>query len=119
MIEYELKFDYQAKMEIIEEVGRKENMPEEVLAWIKENTDETTKNLNIRSLVNINKIYSFAKNDGWTGLAEELIDIDENKRLFLKILKSNKPVSEQVKDFEAEIGKRRATFFNWKKSLKV
>jgi len=116
---YELKLDYRTKIKVIFDLAKlkyKELTEEQrflISNWIKDNTSEATKNLNLRLLFQIYEMFRFDKKN-WEKMAKKLIKNDERVELILSGL--------NVKEWCDETGLNRATYYrlnpikrNWTK----
>ena len=114
VLNHELKMDYKTIIKVLYEIAKmdyKELTQEErskIACWIKDNTSEATKNLNLRLLFSCYEFYRFDKKS-WKNLAKNLIDTDENKELIIQGYSQYK--------FCEETGLSRATYFRYKKEL--
>jgi len=121
---YRVNFTYNQKLEIIKKIleSKKElneSEKKEIFKIIKDNTDITTINFNLRTLERLISYYKYDKSK-----AEELFKKttyrDETLAVVSDIIRNLKhlTVNEQVKIFAELTGKSRRTFFNLKKKLK-
>jgi len=115
---YELNFNYADTVKLIYEIGKLQRIPLEVLDFIKDNSSEAS-NLNFRTLFKINEIYNTNMNNGWEKLANLELETDEDKVIFLQIIKDLqfKSVNEQICEFVRQSGRSRTQFFRFKKQL--
>jgi hypothetical protein len=116
VLNHELRLNYQDKIKIIFELAKQnyKSLTEEdknkIVNWIKENTSEATKNLNLRVLFLIYEMYLFDKNN-WEKMAKKILITDEYLEMIIQGVGC---------DEWCEIsGKGRATYFRYKKSIKV
>jgi hypothetical protein len=114
VLNYELKLDYRTKIKVMFELARQEykdiNQDErfEVVKWIRNNTSQATKNLNLRVLFQIYEMYRFDEQN-WKKLAGKILVEDRDLRLIVQGLNSS--------DWCEETGKHRATYFRYKNQL--
>lgn len=120
---YELKLSYEQLISTIFELARqdyKDLKREErfmIAKWIKENTSQATRNINLRFLF---KCYEFYRYDRakWQDLAKESIINDERIALVNELLKKHTSVKEAEQEF-VEVGNgSRRTFYRIKARLK-
>lgn len=125
-IHLDIEFGYSDTMKILTSIAR--NVPykdltgeerHEVIKYLKELTDASTKELNIRSLMKSYDVYIYSKKakGDWKELIRPLFEQDEDQAILLSMMKSRKRVGEQIKDFEEKTGYSRRTFFRMKKKL--
>lgn len=114
ILTYELKFDYHTKIKLIFELAKQEykdlslNQRQTIANWIKNNTSQATKNLNLRLLFQIYEIFRFDILN-WKKLSSKLIETDEEIYLIVQGLTANEWIE--------ETGKSKATFFRYKNKL--
>jgi hypothetical protein len=120
---YRISFTYNQKMKLIRMILEKhkelnKEQKKEVLSILKRNTDVATENLNFRTL---ERLISFIKYD--KDKAEELfiktIDIDAQQKVVWDLMNSGKSVNQQIQEFYERTGKRRSTYFEIKKEIKL
>jgi len=99
-----LNFNFLDKLKIFEEVKEKANIDEEVLDYIKENCNEATQNLSVRTLV----ILSQLKEKGYDFrlFAEEMLVKKEEIELLRDL---------NYKDWSKETGKSMKTYYRLRK----
>jgi hypothetical protein len=114
---YEMNLPYWQKLEIMEDIAKEGAISEDVMMFIRSNTDETTKNFNLRTLVKINGLY-LHNNGDWKRLSLEQLEIDETLRLVKEICSTIEKTSEQFRVFHERTGNSRATFFRMKDKLR-
>ena len=121
IITYRLKFDYQTKIQIFYEIAKILNIDFELIDFIKENTNEATENLNFRTLIQLNWIYKYYKNNNgdWKPLIKEFLSEkkDDILEVVLELIKSGKSVKEQVRLFKETVGLSERTFYRYKSKL--
>lgn len=116
VLNYELKLNYTDKLKILYELVKKEykelNQEErtEIVNWIRQNTSEATENLNLRVLFMLYEMYRFDKKN-WTKLAGKVLRQNEYLSLIVQGISCDNWIE--------QTGKCRASYFNYKKSLKV
>ena len=114
ILTYHLEMDYQTKMSILYDIAKIDypeiNLQErqDIAKWIKDNTNESTKNLSIRLLFMCFEFYKFDKVN-WETLASSYIQNDEYMTLIVQ------GCSEQ--NFKERTGLCRATYYNYKRQL--
>ena len=121
-------FDYATFLKIMYAIAKKPRevlgkkiTPEErtaIVDFIKENSDDTVEDFNLRTQRKIENYYLFDR-ENWQKLAKDLLSnkVDELK-LIKELMMTGKTVEEQVRAFCKATGLSRATYFNYKKSLK-
>jgi hypothetical protein len=118
---YKFDFSYQQKIEIMEAIAGEQNIPSEVIEFIKLNTSPATKNLNFRSLIHLWDAYRYDMNNGntggWKTLGKSLLNADENLSLVWELARTKKPVKQQIENFKTTTGKSRASYFRYKNKL--
>ena len=117
-----LRFSYQEKLDVIQEVSKKkyQNLKElerqEIYAFLIQHTNEATKELSIRTLIKLYHFYLFDKTC-WKELGMRLLKADVRKQVVIDLMKTDLSVNEQVKDFNKKCNGSRATFFRLKQEL--
>jgi hypothetical protein len=118
----EINFSYADKMRILAEItatvpykGLTQDQRKEVFAFLAENSNETTRGINIRLL--LKSFDAFASGEEWKGIVKSMLNEDERLACIKKILRISGNVGEQVRMFQDETGYSRATFFRLKKFL--
>jgi hypothetical protein len=118
---YDLKFDYNKKIEIIEKLSKLEyadlnqEQRQEVMNWIKANTNKSTK-LSFRlwfKLCEIKKFYP----DLFSSLAQDELKKNKSIEVIIQALSGFRYVDDQVEYFKQQTGKSRRTFFRMKLEL--
>lgn len=113
---YEMNLTFWDKLELMEEIARTTGISPDVMQFIRENANETTKNFNLRTMVKINSL--FLQNiEDWRRLALEQLREDETLRLIRQLCRSYEKSTDQVKLFTEATGLSRATFFRLKGRL--
>jgi len=114
ILEYELKLDYPTKIKVLYDLAKlpypsldKEDR-KKIAEWIKDNTDESVENLNLRLMFQFFEMYKYDK-DNWERLARARIKINEEVSLILQ------QVGE--KNWCEQTGKHRATYYRIKKEI--
>jgi len=116
ILSFELIMDYSTKIKIIFELARqdyRELTQEErfnIAKWIKNSTSEATENLNLRTLFTCYEFFRYDKLN-WKKLAEKLLINNEELWLIIQGLSE--------KEFCEKTGKCRASYYNYKRCLKV
>lgn len=115
---FELNFSYSDKLKLIHEIGKLEKIDKKVMKFIKDNSTEAS-NLNFRTLFKINEIYKANMDKGWKELANLELEVDEQRAIFLEVVKElqNKSVNEQICEFVRRSGRSRRQFHVLKKQL--
>lgn len=114
ILTYHLEMDYNTKISILYDIAKADyegvslEERQEICKWIKENTNEGTKNLSIRLLKLCFEFYKWDKQN-WKGLAMAYIQNDELSSLILKGMPE--------KEWCAETGMSRRSYYVYKKGL--
>jgi hypothetical protein len=121
IITYNIRFDYQTKIKIFYELAKALNIDFELVDFIKENSNEATENLNFRTLIQLNYIYSYYKKNGgdWKSIIKEFLNEKKDNilEIVLDLIKSGKPTKEQIKIFKEICGLSERTFYRYKAKL--
>jgi len=118
----ELKFTYKEIIEMLYELSKlpyKELVEYErelIVTWIKDNTTNATKNLNLRLLNKIYEMYRYDKNN-WTKLAKKIIQNDEDLLIVKELLNKSLSVKEACNEFISSGFGCRSQFFKLKARL--
>jgi len=117
----EIKFSLSEKLEFMEKIAKfhynlKENELKEIMDFIRENVDETTKNFTFRSVLKIIEFYKNNK-DNWKKLGLEELEKDDMLVLVKELIETYYTAERQVEEFVKLTGKSRRTFFRLKKKL--
>jgi hypothetical protein len=121
-LEYRLNFTYEEILKIMAEITKlpHKNLAKEerimILNWIRDNTDSTTVNIDLRLQSKIETLYEHNKNN-WQELASKLLKKNEDFILIKQLIDGGKTVNLQVKEWIESTGKDRMTFFRLKKAL--
>jgi len=117
VLTYHLKFNYEEIIKIIFEIAHKTQIEGttlqerlEVANWIREVTNQSTNNLNIRFFLQAIQFFKWNK-ENWKELSIRQIKTDENIQLIVQ------GVGE--KDFIEKTGLHRATYYRLKQKLKT
>jgi len=102
---YNLNLNYRKIIEMMYLIGNKE-----VVDYIKENSSEATKNFDLRLLKKAEGFYEYNK-EGWKEMINSMLEVDKDLQLIVSGL--------DQKSWCERTGLCRATYFNYKKSLKV
>jgi len=92
----------------------------EIAQYILDNSDEATRELNLRTLIKAYGAYKYAKTKGkdWKKEIIDLLDVDEDKKLIKDLMSKHSGIVKDVgKEFTEITGKSRATFFRIKKEM--
>ena len=120
---YKMGFSFQQKMEICKKFikDEKDLSNEEKISVEKlliEEVDESTKDFNFRTL---RKLIAFVKYD--ESKAKDLFrattEVDEDKKIYLEVVKKYDTTKIQIQMFIERTGKSRRTFFRVKKEVGV
>lgn len=117
----EVSFKYTDIIKIMYELAKKDYnglaqaQRYEVIDFIKENTDYTTTDLNFRTLYKAFDLRRYG--DNWRELVTGLFNKNETLELIKRLVNSGLNVREQIREFEAQTGKSRATYFRLKTKL--
>ena len=111
----DFNFNFQDKLNIFKEIKEKANINKEVLKWVELNCNESTENLNIRSLV----ILSNLKEGGFDFklFANEILKNDYEMIVLLEAIKKFKSVEDSCNYWINKTGKSRRSFFRLKKRI--
>jgi hypothetical protein len=121
-LEYELSFSYWDILKIMAEISKQPHPSltreerQMIFNWIKDNTDETTKDFDLRLQKKIETLYEYNK-DNWQELALKLINRDEDLAVIKQLMKEYTTTKTQVQKWIEITGKSRMTFFRKKKLL--
>lgn len=121
---YELNFPYKMRIEIMRQIAEQpyNDLTKEerlkIVDFVEKNSDETTNELNLRTLIKAYQIYSYSK-EVWEELVKGLLISNAELVILKRILINPKctKVKKQIVEFVELTGRHRATFFNWKKKL--
>jgi Cdc6-like AAA superfamily ATPase len=107
---YELKFSREQIIEMLYILAKERNYSLELVDYLKELSENNIiKNLSLRLL---DKLYPYCNNGcDWKRLVKDIIEIDEIENIVFELMKSNKTVKEQVKEFIEKTGLSRTTYF--------
>ena len=119
---YEMNFSYKETMEILAEFVKipykklAEDRRRVVFNYLKENTDDTTKDLNFRTLVKMYDLYITSKGL-WKELSKPILVRDEKLALLKQLLNETNSIGDAQKRYCDETGLSRMSFFRYKKQL--
>jgi hypothetical protein len=113
---YELKFTYAEKIKLLYEIAKLQEIPLEIVDFLKENTDENTPNFDFRLLWKVYEIFK-ANKDEWKEIAVVGLCKDEKIILLKQLLKECNSVAEIEKRWCAETQMCRKSFYNYKQKL--
>ena len=114
VLNYELTMDYTTKIKVMFELAKQDykDISQDdrfmVVRWIKDNTSQITRNLNLRHLFHIFEMFRFNK-ERWKDMAKQILIEDEEKRAILDGM--------TWQDWIIEFGKSSRTFRRYKKEL--
>lgn len=117
---YELKFDYPTLMNLFAEFIKLpyKNLTyeqrKEIFEYIKENADETTENLNFRTII---KLYDLYIQDKELWKNSNILNKNEKLVLLKKLISECKTIREAQERFREQTGLGRTTFFMLKRKL--
>jgi hypothetical protein len=112
---YALSFNHKEKLELIKQVAAARKIPQEVVEFITENTNETHKDLSLRTLIRIANIHK--NNKHWRRLAALELKADEELILIKEMMLEGLSTTDQIRRWTEETGKSRRTFYNKRKLL--
>jgi len=124
---YELAFTYKQAIQIMYEIAKtpNSNLTKKdrftIVDFISENTDTSTKDLNLRTQKKIEEIYLYCREHKmkWQRLALELIKDKNDAIIKVKsLMESGSSVDKQISEFTKSTGMSRATFFRYRKRLR-
>ncbi len=92
-----------------------------IVETIERNTNEATKNFDLRLLVDSVDFYVYCKgiNDKFNKLLGELIEIDRYKEMVLKLSEEDLIIKEQEKIFREKTGMSKPTFYRYRRDLNL
>lgn len=117
---YELKFSQEEIInlfeEFIKEPYRKLLIKEkqDILQFLKENTDDTTEDLSLRTIVKMYDLYIEDKQN-WKEMSKVFLKKDEDLYTFKSIIAETDDLKEAESRFTSETGLSPRTFWRWKK----
>jgi len=123
---YEINFSYQDTMKVIYGIAKqpyKDLTDEErleVANYLKEATDETTDDLNFRTVIKAFDIKVYCKKfkvENWKDLVTDLVRKDEILAVAKQLMMSKLTVGQQINQFYDLTGRSRRTYFRLKKKL--
>jgi hypothetical protein len=121
-LEFELNFNYYEILKIMAEISKlphpslSREERQMIFNWIKDNTDETTQNFDLRLQKKIETLYEYNK-ENWKELALKLVGRDEDLAIIKQLVKEYTTVKTQVQKYCEITGKSRMTFFRKRKIL--
>lgn len=110
---HELKFSYAEKVKLMYEIAKIQNIDFQVVDFIKENSDESTENMDFRLLWKINEIFKANSND-WKEIAVVGLCRDEKLVLLKQFLKECSTIAEVEKKWCEKTQMCRKSFYNYK-----
>ena len=117
---YELKFFHKEIMEMFAEFIKVPYRKilykdkEAIFRFLKENTDDTTEDLNLRTIVKMYDLFIENK-EKWKEMSKVFLKKDEDLCSFKRILQENQNLKEAEQKFIEETGLTSRTFWRWKK----
>lgn len=121
---YEFKLSFADKTKIIAAIageadykGLNPQERMEIFEFVKENSDETTENYNIRTFLKTCDLFLHTKDKGgdWHAPAKELLQRNEDMAIMKELLSKSMTTREMIKDFMNLTGKGQATFYRLRK----
>jgi hypothetical protein len=121
-LEFSLNFNHFEILKIMAEISK---LPHPTLSreerqmifnWIKDNTDETTQNFDLRLQKKIETLYEYNK-ENWKELALKLVGRDEDLVVIKQLVKEYSTVKTQIQKWTEITGKSRRLFFYKKKLI--
>lgn len=119
---FNVKFTYKEKLQIIADLIKQDykELTEQnrkfIFEWLKENTSESTINLNFRLLYKLYEIFRYNK-DEFNKLAIELIRKDATKEFILTLLSKNNTIKQAEQEFCEATGYSGRYFYKLKAKL--
>jgi len=120
VLTYKLDFTYEERLKIMYEMAKILKIPLEVVDFLKNNFTPALKNFNFRTLIQLNIIREYYKeNPNWKNVAEKLLEqnIDKRMKVVWELMNSNLSVKEQVERFREMTGMSRRTYFRIKAKI--
>ena len=112
---HELEFSYKEKIKLFYEIAKIQNIPLNIVDFIKNNSDELTPDLDFRLLL---KIYDISlHNKNWKEITARLLGKSEKLILLKKYLEESTSIGEAQKLWCADTGTHRATFYRYKQGI--
>lgn len=109
-----LTFDLETKYTILDNIAHEQQIPNEVVDYIKENTTEASR-FSIRTLLRGYEYYQHLQN--WREHISDEIEAREIEGIVYEIAHNYPTTKEQVQEFKERTGRSRATYFRIKKKL--
>lgn len=113
---YEIEFTYEEMINMMYNIAEKEGGVD-IVDFIKENTDRSTINLNLRTQQHIKNLKRYNKN--WKEIAKGLLNKNEELSLLISCLKKYNMIYQAEREFCDKTGKSRRTFYRYKQFLEV
>lgn len=90
-----------------------------VAQFIIENSNEATKDLNLRTLIKAFWAYEYATKEStdWQDLVLKMLEADEEKALILELKQSCATIEDMAKEFTRRTGRSRRTFYRLKREM--
>jgi len=120
---YELNFTHNEKLRIMKEIVKKPykktkiELRQKAFEMIRNNTSIATMELNFRTLIKTYDLLIYDNKKAENLLKSTLIENEEIK-LVMTLIESNKGIQEQIGEFSLKTGKSRATFYRLKEQIK-
>ncbi len=117
-----LNFTHKEKIDIIQEVSKrdyrelKEEERKDVFEFIDRNTNESTKDLSIRTLIKCYHFYMFDKAI-WKELGLRILKSEQHREIVYELVNSGKIVKEQEEIYHNKTGRSRADFYRVKQEI--
>ena len=121
---YDLKLSREDKVKMMYFIAKqkhdklKEKERFEIVDYLKEITDDSTKNFDLRTQAKIESLYMY-DNKNWKKISKPLVVKDNKVELLIECLNNSPNVREAQKSWCNETGSSRRTFFRIKKTLGV
>jgi len=125
VLTYNLKFDHRTRLEVMYEISKLFNLDLEVVDYLRSRYTPAFENFNFRTLLQLNAVRRYYDQNppsngvDWKTITDELIAQNTNPitNEVWRLINSDKPVAEQVREFENITGYSRRTFFRLKTRL--
>ena len=117
----DLKFDYTDIMFMMNEIAKNEyegltqEQRNEIVEYIKANSNPCILDFNLRILIKAFEIYKAMPN--WKDMVKGMLKTDEKLQILYEILQQKISVKEQIEEFYKKTGHSRMTYFRLKRQL--
>jgi len=112
---YEIRLSFKERIKICYEMCKKRGIPQMIMEWIEQMFDESY-DLNLRTPIKVHQIHQ-SNPSNWEKIAATQFEADPEIKIMNTLLKSGKPVKDQIREFQAETGRSRRHYFYLKKRL--